>query len=166
MFSCEYCEIFRNTYFEANLRTAASVVEKVENCWHTQNFWSLPGNSSFSFSDTCIFLQEWQSCRVNNYLILPEDEKMFTDGQKVKAREDSYATESLASSETKNSFWNSSSRKRRKFLAEEKPDDENSLALPACLQRGSSPTIVKETQLFKQEIYRPVNPDRENGSAK
>ena len=81
---------------------------------------------------------------MNNYLALPEDEKMFTDGQKVKAREDSYAAESLASSETKNS----SSRKRRKFLAEEKPDDENSLALPACLQRGSSPTIVKETQLF------------------
>ena len=25
MFSCEYCEIFKNTYFEEHLRTAASV---------------------------------------------------------------------------------------------------------------------------------------------
>ena len=85
---------------------------------------------------------------MNNYLVLPEDEKKFTDGQKAKAREDSYATESLASSKTKNSFLNSTLRKRRKSLAEEKPDDENSLALPASLQRGSSPAIVKEIQLF------------------
>ena len=85
---------------------------------------------------------------MNNYLVLPEDEKKFTDGQKAKAREDSYATESLASSETENSFLNSSSRKRRKFLADEKRDNENSLALLAWLQRGSSPTIVKVTQLF------------------
>ena len=77
---------------------------------------------------------------MNNYLVLPEDEKKFTDGQKAKAREDSYATESLASSETENSFLNSSSRKRRKFLADEKRDNENSLALLAWLQRGSSPT--------------------------
>ena len=25
LFSCEYCEIHKNTYFEINLRTAASV---------------------------------------------------------------------------------------------------------------------------------------------
>ena len=75
------------------------------------------------------------------------DEKKSTDGQKAKAREDSDATESLASSETKNSFLNTS-RKRRKISAEQKQDNEYSLALPAWLQRGSFPTIVKETQLF------------------
>ena len=26
MFSCEYCEIFKNTYFEEHLRTAVSVI--------------------------------------------------------------------------------------------------------------------------------------------
>ena len=80
---------------------------------------------------------------MNNYLVLSEDEKKFTDGQKAKAREDSYATESLASSETENSFLNLSSRKRRKFLAEEKRDNENRLALLAWLQRALPPPLLK-----------------------
>ena len=76
-------------------------------------------------------------------MVLPEDEKKFTDGEKAKAREDSYASESLSRSETENSFLNSSSRKRRKFLAEEKRDNENRLALLAWLQRALPPPLLK-----------------------
>ena len=32
MFSCGYCEIFKNTYFEEHLRTAASEVNLGSDC--------------------------------------------------------------------------------------------------------------------------------------
>ena len=39
MFSCEYCEIFKNTYFEERLRTPASVLRiEVRNKYVTLNF--------------------------------------------------------------------------------------------------------------------------------
>ena len=36
-FSCDYCEIFKNTYFEEHLRTAAIVYSEV--CWSIRIVW-------------------------------------------------------------------------------------------------------------------------------
>ena len=40
MFSCEYCEIFKNTYFEEHLRTAASEVTLRSDCLG-RSFWTV-----------------------------------------------------------------------------------------------------------------------------
>ena len=39
MFSCGYCEIFKNTYFEEHLRTAASEVNLGSDCLGL-SFWT------------------------------------------------------------------------------------------------------------------------------
>ena len=41
MFSCEYCEISRSTYFEENLHTAASEVNFGSDCVGL-SFWKVP----------------------------------------------------------------------------------------------------------------------------
>ena len=33
MFSCEYCETFKNTYFEEHLRMAATITRTRKICW-------------------------------------------------------------------------------------------------------------------------------------
>ena len=40
MFSCEYCEISKNTYFEEHLRTAASEVSIGSDCLGL-SFWTV-----------------------------------------------------------------------------------------------------------------------------